>query len=178
MFEVSASIEFFSARPHVLQGGDLFGTCQAVAILFCKLRKSNWVKDICPSRFKISRHCFKRNWQELLVALAHLQIEVLNLTQQAVGLSGDYAPNHSSLVVMVKVISLDAEDGTAGWLVPLPVLGYLILRKVTHRFCICLATTTNNRDNPNRMNAVLAQECKEVTSVSVECAGRSGQPEL
>ncbi len=129
MFLVSASIEFFSARPYVLQCGDLFCACQAICKRFCKLCQSNWMQDIRSRNLKVGRHSLKCYWQELLVPLAHLEVEVLDLTQETVGLSGYNAPHHTRLVVMVNypIISLRAEDGTAGRFVLVPVLGYLVL---------------------------------------------------
>ena len=92
------------------------------------------MKHIRPRRPQIVRHPLKCRWQELLVPLAHLEVEVLNLTQKAVGLSGYNAPHHTRLVVMVKypVIRPSAEDRTMGWLILLPVRSYLILWKVGH----------------------------------------------
>jgi len=92
------------------------------------------MQHIRPRILKVARHCLKRYWQELLLALAHLEVEVLDLAEETVGLSGDNPANHTRLVVMVKypIVSLGAEDGTAGGFVFLPIGGYLILRKVGH----------------------------------------------
>ena len=141
MFLIGASIELFSARPHVLQRGDLLCACQTLTELFCKLCKSNRMKHIRLRRPQIVRHPLKCRWQELFVRLAHLQVEVLDLTQKAVGLAGYNAPHHTRLVVMVKypIIRLDAEDGAMGWLVLLSVRSYLILRKVGHSASIITA---------------------------------------
>ena len=109
---------------------DLFIGFETISELFCKLCKPYGVKDIRSRNLKVGRHSLKCYWQELLVPLAHLEVEVLDLTQKTVGLSGYNAPHHTRLVVMVNypIISLRAEDRTADRFVPAPVLGYLVLR--------------------------------------------------